>query len=334
MTEYAIKLENITKKFDNFTAVNDITLKIEKGEIFGLLGPNGAGKSTTINMILGLLPATKGRIFVEGKDISKHATEAKQDIGLVLQETIVEPELTAEQNLRLFARLYHVPESEIDKQIDFLLDLAGLTQFKKAYVGTFSGGMKRRLETVKSLIHNPKILVLDEPTTGLDVQNRAKVWALIRKINKEQKVTILMTTQYLEEADAICNRIAIIDHGKVMALGTPTELKHSIGKGSTLEIASDRQDLEAVADVVKKVLGQTPSVLGDRVVASIGGSDAVKKMEQVMNELSSKKIEISGINMHEPTLDDVFLKLTGTSLRDTASANVESARSMLMRRGR
>ncbi|MGC8676138.1 MAG: ATP-binding cassette domain-containing protein [Candidatus Micrarchaeia archaeon] len=334
MTEYAIELNNLTKKFGDFTAVNSINLKIEKGEIFGLLGPNGAGKSTTINMILGLVPVTSGKIIVEGKDISKHLLEVKNDIGLVMQETIVEPELTAEQNLMLFARLYHVPKEEADKQIDFLLELAGLTQFKKAYAGTFSGGMKRRLETVKSLIHDPKILILDEPTTGLDIQNRTKVWELIRRINKEQNVTILMTTQYLEEADAVCNRIAIVDHGKVIALGTPTELKHSIGRGSTIEIASERQELESIARIVRKELGESPEITGDRVVVSVSGTDAVKRMERIMSALSSNKIHINGISMHEPTLDDVFLKLTGTSLRDTASETVQSSRSMLMRRGR
>ncbi|MEM3781343.1 MAG: ATP-binding cassette domain-containing protein [Candidatus Micrarchaeaceae archaeon] len=332
--EYAITLERVTKAFGNFIAVNDVSLKIEKGEIFGLLGPNGAGKSTTISMILGLAGPTKGKIFVEGKDISTHSIEAKRDIGLVLQETIVEPELTAEQNLRLFARLYHVPESKIGKQIDSALELAGLTQFRKAYVGTFSGGMKRRLETVKSLIHEPQILVLDEPTTGLDVQSRNKVWDIIRQINKEKGITILMTTQYLEEADEICNRIAIMDHGKVIALGTPTELKHSIGKGSMLEVAADRSKLEAIYEIVKKVTGQTPSVLGDRVVASLSASESVKKVEQVMTALSAKKIEVNGINMHEPTLDDVFIKLTGASLRDTTSESAESARSALIRRGR
>jgi len=331
MKENAIEISHLTKKFGDFTAVNDISLNIEKGEIFGLLGPNGAGKSTTINMILGLIPPTSGKILVEGKDVAKQANETKQDIGLVMQETIVEPELTAEQNLRLFGRLYHMSEEEIDKKIDFLLDLAGLTAFRKAYAGTFSGGMKRRLETVKSLIHDPKILVLDEPTTGLDVQNRTKVWELIKKINKEQGVTILMTTQYLEEADEVCNRIAIIDHGKIIALGTPTELKHSISKGDIIEIATNRQQLEEVAKIVKKTLGEEPRISGDKVSVSVS-TDAVKKMEKIMNALNASRIQVHGISMHEPTLDDVFLKLTGASLRDATTENVQSSRAMLMRR--
>ncbi len=331
MADYAIELSNVTKKFGDFVAVNNISLKIEKGEIFGLLGPNGAGKSTTINMLLGLLTPTSGKIIVEGKDLSRHTNEVKKDIGLVMQETIVEPELTAEQNLRLFARLYHVPEDEIEDRIDFLLDLAGLRDFKKAYAGTFSGGMKRRLETVKSLIHDPKILILDEPTTGLDIQNRTKVWELIKRINRENKVTILMTTQYLEEADEVCNRIGIIDHGKIIALGTPTELKHKIGKGSIIEIAAERQKLEEVAKLLKKETGETPSISGDKVEVSISG-DHVRTMQKVLNALTSSGIQVNGISMHEPTLDDVFLKLTGTSLRDSASETVQSARAMLMRR--
>ena len=332
MAEYAIEIDHLTKKFGDFTAVNDISLKIEKGEIFGLLGPNGAGKSTTINMLLGLIEPTSGTIIVEGKDIRKKLNEIKQDIGLVMQETIVEPELTAEQNLRLFGRLYHMSEEEIEKKIPFLLELAGLTEFRHAYAGTFSGGMKRRLETVKSLIHDPKILVLDEPTTGLDIQNRTKVWDLIRKINKEKEVTVLMTTQYLEEADEMCNRIAIIDHGKIVALGTPTELKHKIGKNVVVEVATSRQWLDKVAGILNKITGEKVTTSGDRASIAISG-DAVKKTEQIMNELSRNKIPINGISMHEPTLDDVFLKLTGTSLRDTASQEgFASRREMLMRR--
>ena len=221
MNEYAIQIENLVKKFGDLTAVNNIDLKIKKGEIFGLLGPNGAGKSTTINMILGLLSPTSGKISVNGIDMLREPEKAKGQIGIVTQEPVVEPELTAEDNLMIFGRLYQIPKEELQEDIDFALKLSDLEGFRKAYAGTFSGGMKRRLETAKALMHAPQILLLDEPTTGLDVQNRTKIWDLLRKINREQNVTILMTTQYLEEADQLCNRIGKIDQGKLIALGTP-----------------------------------------------------------------------------------------------------------------
>src|SRR5208283_1375749 len=170
-----------------------------------------------------------GKVSVNGVDMQKDPNKAKQTIGVVTQETIIEPELTAEQNLMMFGKLYGVSSSKLPGKIDFLLDLADLKSFRKSYAGTFSGGMKRRLETVKALIHDPDVLFLDEPTTGLDIQNRTKMWNLLREINRERDVTILMTTQYLEEADQVCNRIAIIDHGKLMAVGTPAELRQKIG---------------------------------------------------------------------------------------------------------
>ncbi|MDE1768221.1 MAG: ATP-binding cassette domain-containing protein, partial [Candidatus Micrarchaeota archaeon] len=169
MTEYAIETENLVKRFANLTAVNDVSLKIKKGEIFGLLGPNGAGKSTTINMLLGLLSPTSGRVLVNGIDVHKEPARAKESVGVVTQETVVEPELTAEQNLMIFGRLYHIPKDELQGRINFALDLSDLKEFRNSYAGTFSGGMKRSLETAKALMHSPPVILLDEPTTGLDI---------------------------------------------------------------------------------------------------------------------------------------------------------------------
>jgi ABC-2 type transport system ATP-binding protein len=327
-----IEIKNVVKKFGDFTAVNDINIDIRKGEIFGLLGPNGAGKSTTINMILGLLAPTSGKIIVDGTDMQKEPEKARDKIGIVTQETVVEPELTGEQNLMIFGRLYHIPTSELQKDIDFALGLADLTAFKNAYAGTYSGGMKRRLETAKSLMHAPKIMLLDEPTTGLDIQNRAKIWNVLREINKNQNVTILLTTQYLEEADQLCNRIGIIDHGKLIALGTPTELRQKIGMGNMIEVSADKDDLQKVAAVFKKV-GLEPKILTNKVVAS-GGSKGTEKIEALVKEISASKIAIHNISMHEPTIDDVFLKLTGSEVRDT-TGDYQSGRSgMMMRKGR
>ena len=309
-----IEVKNLVKKFGDLTAVNGVTLQIKKGEIFGLLGPNGAGKSTTINMLLGLMKPDSGSVFVNGVDMQKNPNKGKERLGVVTQETVVEPELTAEQNLSIFGRLYHVPKEKLAKKIDFLLDLADLKSFSKSYAGTFSGGMKRRLETVKALVHDPDILFLDEPTTGLDIQNRTKVWTLLKQINKERDVTILMTTQYLEEADQVCNRIGIIDHGKLIALGTPAELRQKIGLNNVIEVSVDREDLQKISQAFKK-LGLEPEIASNKVVASVKG-DAVGTMEKLIKAVIATGVKIQSVSLHEPTIDDVFLKLTGSAVRD------------------
>jgi ABC-2 type transport system ATP-binding protein len=330
-SEYAIEIENLVKKFGNLTAVNGVSLKIRKGEIFGLLGPNGAGKSTTINMLLGLMSPTSGRISVNGINMLKEPEKAKGQIGIVTQETVVEPELTAEDNLKIFGRLYQIPADELQKDIDFALKLSDLEGFRKAYAGTFSGGMKRRLETAKALMHTPQVLLLDEPTTGLDVQNRAKIWELLRKINKEQKVTILMTTQYLEEADQLCNRIAIIDHGKLIALGTPAELRQKIGMSNIIEVTADADVLQKVVQVFKKA-GLEPQALGNKVIAP-GGAKPVEKVEHILRLLSAGKIGVHSVSVHEPTIDDVFLKLTGSAVRDE-TGDFKGRQAAMLGRGR
>ena len=314
--EYAVSIENVVKRFGDFTAVNGVNLKIKKGEIFGLLGPNGAGKSTTISMLLGLLQPTSGRILINGVDMSGDPVLARTHIGVVTQETVVEPELTAEQNLMIFGKLYHIPRSELQERIEFALELSDLVQFRKAYAGTFSGGMKRRLEVAKSLMHTPEIILLDEPTTGLDVQNRAQIWNLLRDINKKQGVTVLMTTQYLEEADQLCDRIGIIDHGKLIALGTPDDLRKNMGLTNVIEITADKDDLQRVAGIFRKV-GLEPTILNSKVTAP-GGSGATKKIESLLSAMSTAKINVRNVSMHEPTIDDVFLKLTGSEARDTS----------------
>lgn len=327
----AIRIERVVKKFGSLAAVNDVSLSIKKGEIFGLLGPNGAGKTTLINMMLGLLEATSGKIYVNGLSVDTNITQIKKSIGLVTQETVVEGELTAVENLRLFARLYHVPEEKVKGKIDELLRLSALEEFRDTYTGNFSGGMQRRLAVVKALIHEPQILILDEPTIGLDVQNRTELWNLLRKINKERGVTILLTTQYLEEADVLCNRISIIDHGKIVGVGTPTQLKQSIGMGVLIEVATEREHLDDISQIMKKELGGLPQISGDKVTVPYSGSVPIA-LDKVLKKVNAEKIKVVSISVHQPTLDDVFLKLTGTSLRDVASETGQNKRE-LMRHG-
>ncbi len=318
MKDYAIEITKLVKKFGDFVAVNKLDIAIERGEIFGLLGPNGSGKTTTINMLLGLLEPTSGTIHLDGMNVVEDSSEAKGKVGLVTQETVVEGELTATENLRLFGRLYHLPDDVINKRIGELLELAGLEKFKDNYAGTFSGGMQRRLSVVKALIHNPKILVLDEPTVGLDVQNRSNLWELLRKINRERGVTILLTTQYLEEADQLCNRISIINNGKVVASGTPSQLKQQVSKHQIIEIAVEKKFLVKTEEIIKSLYKENVRVTGDKVYFPATG-DSLEMLNSLVKKLSKSGIEVVSIGMHQPTLDDVFLKLTGTSLRDSAS---------------
>ncbi len=331
MAEYAVEIENVIKKFGDFTAVNGISLKIKNGEIFGILGPNGAGKTTTINMILGLLNPSKGRIIVNGNDVARSGIEIKSQIGLMTQETVVESDLTARENLEIFARLYHVPANEMDGRIKEALEESELTNFADKKAGTFSGGMKRRLELVKSMIQKPRILILDEPTTGLDIQNRVNMWEHIKELNNEG-VTIILTTQYLEEADELCERIAIIDHGKIKAIGTPSELKKIAGAGRILEIVVENNaDAIAVSSLLKSDFKLEPAVKLDKVTVAID-TNQEGIMAKILAGLDKKRIKISSINLHMPTLDDVFIKLTGSGMRDTTGEMSGDRNEVMMRR--
>jgi ABC-2 type transport system ATP-binding protein len=298
--------------------VNDISLAVKDGEIFGLLGPNGAGKTTTINMLLTLLTLTSGRIIIDGMDLAKNHAKAKQLMGMMTQETVVEADLTGRQNLDLFTRLYHLPKKLADKRIQDALEEADLVDFADVKSGTYSGGMQRRLGLVKAMIQEPKILVLDEPTTGLDVQNRSTMWERIRELNK-RGTTIILTTQYLEEADTLCDRLAIIDHGKNIALGTPSEVKRIAGSGRILEIVVRVDEASRVASLLKSRFDIIATVKGDRVRAVLEkGKES--EFTKISAMLDREKFTVFSVGTHLPTLDDVFMKLTGTGMRDAAGA--------------
>ncbi|MGC8478340.1 MAG: ABC transporter ATP-binding protein [Candidatus Micrarchaeia archaeon] len=329
--EDIVEIKGLVKKFGEKAAVNGIDFKIKEKEIFGILGPNGAGKTTTINLILGILKPTAGTIKVAGLEVSRHEEEIKSMIGFMTQETLVEADLTAQQNLELFCELYHVDKEEVKGRVDSALKDAGLENVANQKAGTFSGGMQRRLALVRSMMHNPKILILDEPTTGLDVQNRVEMWRRIRKL-QEKGVTIILTTQYLEEADDLCDRIAIIDHGEIKAQGTPAELKSAIGKGNIIEILSNSKDAPKIAEMLRSKFKMQASVVGDKVSAPLL-EKGVKRFNEIVAEISKEDYAVFSIGMHLPTLDDVFIKLTGSSLRDSVGENTSSdARARMMTR--
>ncbi len=329
MDNLAVEIKNLKKSFGDFQAVKGINFNIKKGEIFGLLGPNGAGKTTTLNMILGLLTPTSGTIIIEGYENVNNLLTVKQLMGFMTQETVVDGYLTARDNLTIFAKLYHVPKDEVDKRVMHALEEANLEEFADKPAGTFSGGMQRRLNLVKSMIQEPKILILDEPTTGLDVQSRVGMWKNIKDLNKKG-ITIILTTQYLEEADVLCDRIAIIDHGEIKALGTASELKRMVSQGNILEITLNPVDIERVKKLISTKFGLNIVIENDKLKSDIE-KNSMEISLKVAQYLEKEKINVLAYSMHLPTLDDVFIKLTGSSFRDTTSSENSASKARLRR---
>ena len=318
MNDFAVEVKNIKKSFGDFQAVKGISFNIKKGEIFGLLGPNGAGKTTTLNMILGLLNPTSGSITIEGYDNVKDGLKVKQMIGFMTQETVVDGYLSAKDNLTIFAKLYHVPADQVEKRVMHALEEADLVEFAQKPAGTFSGGMQRRLNLVKSMIQEPKILILDEPTTGLDVQSRLGMWENIKELNNKG-ITIILTTQYLEESDALCDRIAIIDHGEIKAMGTASELKRLVSQGNILEITLKPEDIEKTKKLISNKFNINLTVDNDKLKGDIE-KDSMNVSLKIAQFLEKEKITVLAYSMHLPTMDDVFIKMTGSSFRDTTSS--------------
>ena len=320
-----IEVNNLVKIFNNeIRAVDGINFEIEKGEIFGFLGPNGAGKTTTINMLCTLIRPTNGDATICRYDIIKQPDEVRKCIGLVFQDTSLDDRLTAKENLELHSRLYNVPKTERQKRIEEVLELVELSDRADSIVKTFSGGMQRRLEIARGLIHYPRVLFLDEPTLGLDPQTRKHVWDYILKLKKEYEITIMMTTHYMEEADELCDRVAIIDHGKIIAMGTPKKLKDSLG-GDTIILDIPDEDVKKVKKVFKRA-----KIFDSQVLLSV--KNAGREIKKVLEKAKKNKIEVLEANIRKPTLNDVFLHLTGREIREeTAGLREELKRRRRMR---
>jgi ABC-2 type transport system ATP-binding protein len=306
----AIELRSLSKTFGPIRAVDQLSLTVQHGEIFGLLGPNGSGKTTTINMISGLSTPTSGQVYVMGYQMPRHARHIRQMLGAVPQETALYEELSAWDNLAFHADLFGMARTAKQARIRQMLDLVQLQERARSRVGTYSGGMKRRLALARALLHDPALIYLDEPTLGVDVQSRRAIWNYILTL-REQGKTVLITTNYLEEAQALCGRIAILDHGKLIALDTPEHLKQIYG-GSVVEletvastnIADDLRALSGIKDVRQD---------GQRFIVTTEEGGQV--VPQIIN-LVAKHGELRQIAVREPTLDEIFLQLTGTALRD------------------
>ncbi|GCE30795.1 daunorubicin resistance protein DrrA family ABC transporter ATP-binding protein [Dictyobacter alpinus] len=306
----AIAIQDLCKSFGKFQAVDHLTLTVQQGEVFGLLGPNGSGKTTTINMISGLTVPTSGSVKVLGYDVRHNAREVRQILGAVPQETALYEELSAWANMDFHADLFGIPVREKKQRINDMLAIVQLTDRKNSRVSDFSGGMKRRLALGRALLHDPKLVYLDEPTLGIDVQARRAIWDYILKLRSQGK-TVLITTNYLEEAQALCDRLAIIDHGKLIAVDTPDHLKQSYG-GSVVELetahvisAIDKiQALEGIKEVKQENAHLT--------ITTQGTGNVVPHIINIVSQES----EIRAITIREPELDEIFLRLTGTALRD------------------
>jgi ABC-2 type transport system ATP-binding protein len=312
--EEVIRAENLTKVFNkNIIAVDHINFSVYEGEIFGFLGPNGAGKTTTINMLTTVLKPTEGTASILGFDIVKQANEVRKVIGVVPQEYTADEDLTGYENIMLCADLYGVPRDIARKRALELLELVNLIEFKDKRVEAYSGGMRRRLELACGLINRPKILFLDEPTLGLDVQTRAAIWDYIRHLKEEYDMTIFMTTHYLEEADALCNRIAIIDHGKIIANGSPNELKDSLGGDIITITIKENVDVTDIISSIEKVKEVKKENNTYRIKAESGEVTA----PIIIEALRQKGYTISRLSVSEPTLNEVYLEYTGRAIRDT-----------------
>jgi ABC-2 type transport system ATP-binding protein len=307
-----IETFNLTKEFNGLKAVNNVSLKIEEGEIFGLLGPNGAGKTTFISMLCTLLKPTSGTAKVNGFDIVKEQSQVRKSIGVVFQEPSLDNRLTGRENLEMHAGLYGVPKSERKKRIEEVLELVALSDRADELVKTYSGGMKRRLEIARGLIHYPKVLFLDEPTLGLDPQTREHIWDYIKKLAQREHITILLTTHYMEEADALCNRVAIMDYGEIKVLDTPEALKNSL-EGDVVTLEVDKH--ESIADKVKS-LEEVKKVqtVDSRIFITVKNAETF--VPKILDFVKSNGAIVKAISIRKPSLGDVFLHYTGREIRE------------------
>jgi ABC-2 type transport system ATP-binding protein len=310
--EYGIEAESLVKQFKKGPrAVDGIDLVVAPGEIYGFLGPNGAGKSTTVHMLVTLLPPTSGTARVAGYDVVKQGPEVRSAIGAALQEAALDPLLTGRDHLRLQAAMHGLRRAERIERAEELLSRVGLTEAAGRRVRTYSGGMKRRLDLALALVHRPRILFLDEPTTGLDPQSRSALWQEVGRLAKEEGVTVFLTTQYLEEADVLADRVGIIDHGHIVAEGTPAALKAEIGRPTVEAVPADPDRRGAVQDVLARFGELTPSSPHGVAVRLAEGAS---ELADIVRALDGESLEVSHLQLHAPSLDDVFLAKTGRLL--------------------
>jgi len=312
---FDVEVDKLTKCFGDFCAVNQLSFTVSHGEVFGLLGPNGAGKSTLIRMLTTLVPPTSGVARINGFDVVRSANEVRQSIGVIPQAMTSDLDLSAEENMTIFAKLYGISREKRRQVIKDLLAAVDLTQWADKPVKMFSGGMRRRLEIARGLVHEPKIFFLDEPTTGLDPVSRVAVWEMLSRLKRERDLTILMTTHYMDEADKLCDRIAIVDHGKLAALDSPLKLKASIPGKNVLEVS-----FSEVPTGWEETLRKLPEVADVKAVDHvfrISSHNGQRTTIELLEAARNARVSVTSLSVQSTTLDDVFVHYTGHQLRDT-----------------
>lgn len=325
----AITVENLTRQFESLTAVDAVSFAVEKGELFALLGPNGAGKTTIINMLITLLPPTSGGATVAGFDIIREKDAVRRHIGIVFQEPALDKDLTGRENLDFHGMMYGLPRAERERRIAEVLELVELTERAHVLVQNYSGGMKRRLEIARGLIHHPSVLFLDEPTLGLDAQTRRRIWEYIRRMNREEGVTIILTTHYMEEADYLAGRVAIIDRGRVVAMGAPSGLKDVLGGDTiTLELIGDSGAFIGLLQGIPWVKGAKE--LDGEVSVTVEMGE--RRVPELVSLAHGHGITVSSVLLRKPSLEDVFIHFTGRSIREREVSANESRKELITRR--
>jgi len=319
--KYMIETCGLTKKFGSLVATDCVNLKIKNGELFGLLGPNGAGKSTMIRMLCTLTRPTKGTATIGGHDIVKDDSKVRGLVGLVSEKMIIYDRLTAKENLKFFGKLYNIPNDVLESRIKELIELVHMEKWQNKQAGTFSTGMKQRINVIRALLNMPKVLFLDEPTLGLDPQSSNEIREFIRKINQERKITIILTTHMMVEADMLCDRIGIMDYGKIVALDTPFNLKRMVSRGNVFELNISNLNNKLLSLI--KSLGSVKSVVRENETCVKVRAEGGGAFDDIVDAIRANNGEIVSINSLEPTLEDVFLHLTGHEVREHVSEKVE-----------
>ena len=330
----AIEINSLTKNFGKSTAIDDISLNVDEGEIFGFLGPNGAGKSTTMMILTTLLKPTSGNAFVQGFDVTTQAKHVRQNIGFVQQEIGVDEYLTGKENLLFQSRISRIPKNKVESRINEVINLVELEEKQDEAAITYSGGMRKRLDIACGLIHRPKVLFLDEPTVGLDIQTRRKIWEYIRKIHKEYGMTLFVSTHYMEEADNLCDRVGIIDYGKMQIIESPEIMKNTLGNDMiTFSLVNGIAKQDKLINTIKEIeLVKHVDIKHNQInVRSSQCSAVVPKIFQITSDM---KIEIDSLSLNKPTLDDVFISYTGHNLRDDTTKKFNKRKEFNLNRRR
>ena len=331
---HAIKVDSLSKNFEKFKAVDNISFEIEEGEIFGFLGPNGAGKSTTMMILTTLLKPTSGNASVQGFDVVTQAKKVRENIGFVQQEIGVDEYLTGRENLVFQSRISQMPKELVKSRIDEVISLVELEEKQNEAAITYSGGMRKRLDIACGLIHRPRVLFLDEPTVGLDIQTRRKIWEYIRKIHKEFEMTLFVSTHYIEEADKLCDRVGIIDYGKIQVIDTPEIMKNAMGSDMiSFSLIDGIAKQDELVTRIKQIefVNQVTRKQGEITIKSSQCSEVIPKIFQTTSEMN---IEIDSLSLNKPTLDDVFISYTGHNLRDDTTQKLNKRKEFNLNRRR